>query len=224
MPTILVVEDDAGLGTEVVGTLERAGHTVRWCTDGTSARREDIEAFDLVILDLMLPGTHGFDLLKHWRTTSDVPVIILTARTDTHDKVRGFALGGDDYVTKPFWPEELVARVEARLRRPAIMNASKEIGPISIFEDRREVLVNGELIDTTKVEFEILSLLADRLDKAVTRAQIVDRALDEDRDGGLRTLDVHVSRIRKKLGVAGAHLETVWGIGYRLATNPKSKS
>ncbi len=224
MSNILLVEDDAKLGTEVVGTLERAGHVVRWCTEGSVARRLNISEYDLVILDLMLPGTHGFDLLKHWRTESEIPVIILTARTDTHDKVRGFALGGDDYVTKPFWPEELVARVEARLRRPGIVLAGRSVGPIEIFEDRREVTVDGVQIEVTKVEFDILQFLAERADKAVTRAQIVERALDEDREGGLRTLDVHVSRIRKKLGDAGHHLETVWGIGYRLASQPKTKS
>lgn len=224
MPKILVVEDDANLGNEVVGTLERAGHVVRWCTDGATARREDIESYDLVILDLMLPNVHGFDLLKRWRESSEVPVIILTAKTDTHDKVRGFSLGGDDYVTKPFWPEELIARVEARLRRPAIISSSRDIGPLTLFEDEREVKVNGELIDLTRVEFDILALLISRLDKSVSRAQIVERVLDEDSEGGFRTLDVHVSRIRKKLGDAGVHLETVWGIGYRFASSPKTKA
>lgn len=224
MPKILVVEDDANLGSEVVGTLERAGHVVRWCTDGATARREDIESYDLVILDLMLPNVHGFDLLKRWRESSEVPVIILTAKTDTHDKVRGFSLGGDDYVTKPFWPEELIARVDARLRRPAIISSSREIGPLTLFEDEREVRVNGELIDLTRVEFDILALLISRLDKSVSRAQIVERVLDEESEGGFRTLDVHVSRIRKKLGDAGAHLETVWGIGYRFASSPKTKT
>lgn len=224
MPKILVVEDDASLGNEVVGTLERAGHVVRWCTDGATARREDVESYDLVILDLMLPNVHGFDLLKRWRESSEVPVIILTAKTDTHDKVRGFSLGGDDYVTKPFWPEELIARVEARLRRPAIISSSRDIGPLTLFEDEREVKVNGELIDLTRVEFDILALLISRLDKSVSRAQIVERVLDEDSEGGFRTLDVHVSRIRKKLGDAGVHLETVWGIGYRFASSPKTKA
>ncbi|QED26603.1 response regulator transcription factor [Microvenator marinus] len=224
MPKILVVEDDANLGNEVVGTLERAGHVVRWCTDGATARREDIESYDLVILDLMLPNVHGFDLLKRWRESSEVPVIILTAKTDTHDKVRGFSLGGDDYVTKPFWPEELIARVDARLRRPAIISSSRDIGPLTLFEDEREVKVNGELIDLTRVEFDILALLISRLDKSVSRAQIVERVLDEESEGGFRTLDVHVSRIRKKLGDAGVHLETVWGIGYRFASSPKTKA
>ncbi len=224
MPKILVVEDDANLGNEVVGTLERAGHVVRWCTDGATARREDIESYDLVILDLMLPSVHGFDLLKRWRESSEVPVIILTAKTDTHDKVRGFSLGGDDYVTKPFWPEELIARVDARLRRPAIISSSRDIGPLTLFEDEREVKVNGELIDLTRVEFDILALLISRLDKSVSRAQIVERVLDEESEGGFRTLDVHVSRIRKKLGDAGVHLETVWGIGYRFASSPKTKA
>jgi DNA-binding response OmpR family regulator len=177
----------------------------------------------LVVLDLMLPGAHGFDLLKEWRRESDLPVIILTARSETHDKVRGFELGGDDYLTKPFWPAELVARVQARLRRPNMSGDLMEIGPLAIDVEQREAKLDGVSIELTKVEFDILAMLALRKDKAVSRQQLVERVLDEEKDGGERTLDVHVSRIRKKLGEAARHLETVWGIGYRLATEPKAK-
>ncbi|MEZ4459976.1 MAG: response regulator transcription factor [bacterium] len=220
---VLVVEDDVRLGQEIVETLEQADFQVTWHKDGTAARRVDIGSFQLVVLDLMLPGVHGFDLLKEWRKTSDLPVIILTARSETHDKVRGFALGGDDYLTKPFWPEELVARVQARLRRPTMSTAGLEFGDVLVDVDQREVRVGGQSVDLTKVEFDILAYLATRRDKAVSRRQLVDNTLDEDREGGERTLDVHISRIRKKLGESGKHLETVWGIGYRMATEPKEK-
>lgn len=221
---ILLVEDDVRLGDEVCQTLEDAGFDVTWVRDGNKASSVVVDDFDLVVLDLMLPGKHGFDLLKDWRQTSEVPVIILTARTDTFDKVRGFKLGGDDYMTKPFWPEELTARIQARLRRPTMDREEvKEIGPIEVSLDARSVAVNGADIELTKVEFDIIALLFRRLDKPVSRRQLVDQVLDEEREGGERTLDVHVSRIRKKLGEAAPHLETVWGVGYRLATQPKEK-
>lgn len=217
---ILLVEDDSKLGRDIESSLVDDGFAVTWLEDGASAILQRPDDFDLVILDLMLPGAHGFDVLKKFRETSDVPIIILTARTETHDKVRGFKLGSDDYVTKPFWPEELLARVHARLRRPVLQREGViECGTIEIDGDTREVRVEGQAVEFTKVEFDILSYLANRLEKPVTRRQLVDNALDEEREGTERTLDVHVSRIRKKLGDAAAHVATVWGIGYRLTTD-----
>ncbi|MGM0554869.1 MAG: response regulator transcription factor [Myxococcota bacterium] len=217
-PMILLVEDDEKLGQEVVSTLGEADFDVTWKKSGRDARWVEPDEYALVVLDLMLPGKHGFDLLKDWRETSDVPVIILTARKDTHDKIRGFKLGGDDYLTKPFWPEELVARIEARLRRPTIKrDADRTVGPISVDFDSRHVSVDGEAIELTKVEFDLVAALARRPGMALTRRQLVDRALDAEKAGTERTLDVHVSRIRSKLGDASDYLQTVWGIGYRLA-------
>ena len=214
---ILLVEDDEGLGQEVVEVLEAVGLSVRWMRTGTEAQWADPQDYRLMILDLMLPGRHGFDLLKQFRESSDVPVIVLTARTDTHDKVRGFKLGGDDYMTKPFWPEELVARVQARMRRPVLQRqASLELGPLSIDVEGRRVEVEGQEVELTRVEFDVLAALALRPGAAISRRQLVERALDEEREGGERTLDVHVSRIRKKLGPAAEQLQTVWGIGYKL--------
>lgn len=223
-PHILVVEDDQKLGPSIVYELQQEGYRVTWKKTGSEARYVDVDDFDLVVLDLMLPGRHGFDLLKDFRSTSDVPVIILTARTGTEDKVRGLQLGGDDYLTKPFWPEELVARIEARLRRPTIRRqADRQIGDIEIELESRIVRVAGELVELTRVEFDILATLASRPGMSVTRRQIVDRALDEEREGDERTLDVHISRIRKKLGDAAELLETVWGIGYRLSAPEDEK-
>ncbi len=219
-PHILLVEDDSKLGRDIESSLIDDGFEVTWLEDGSRALIERPDDFDLVILDLMLPGAHGFDVLKRYRETSDVPIIILTARTETHDKVRGFKLGSDDYVTKPFWPEELLARVHARLRRPVLQREGVlECGPIAIDGDTREVEVDRAPIELTRVEFDILSYLAHRLEKPVTRRQLVENTLDEEREGTERTLDVHVSRIRKKLGDASDHLATVWGIGYRLTTD-----
>lgn len=214
---ILVVEDDPRLGAEIRRTLSDEGFVVTWITDGAKALREDPDDYRLVVLDLMLPNKHGFDVLKEFRKTSHVPVIILTARTDTHDKVRGFQLGGDDYLTKPFWPEELVARVHARLRRPTIEeDEGRNLGPLTIDLERRTASVRGAPIELTRVEFDLLATLARRPNVAFTRRQLVEKCLDEEREGNERTLDVHISRVRKKLGDAADLIKTVWGIGYKL--------
>jgi len=218
---ILIVEDDPQLGEQIVEHLERAGFEASWLRDGDEALSADLDGLSLVVLDLMLPGTYGLDVLKRYRQRSDVPVLILSARNETTDKVRGLSLGADDYVTKPFWPEELVARVRARLRRPVLSRGeSMAVGPIRIDLAARVVTVDGAAIDLTRAELEILAALARRTGSAVTRAALVDAALDPDRMGTDRTLDVHVSRLRKKLGAAGSLLQTVWGIGYRLRSAP----
>ncbi|MBZ0119146.1 MAG: response regulator transcription factor, partial [Sandaracinaceae bacterium] len=143
---ILVVEDDAKLGEQIVDTLSREGFEVEWRTDGAVAAREDPSTFALVVLDLMLPGAYGLDVLKRFRGTSDVPVLILTARDHPADKVRGLSLGADDYVTKPFWPEELVARVRARLRRPTLARSDVlEVGVLRIDRAGRSVHVAGAI-------------------------------------------------------------------------------
>lgn len=222
---ILFVEDDHRLAEGVCETLQAAGYRVTWLDDGAKARDVVVDDFDLVVVDLMLPGVHGFDLLAHWREHSDLPVIILTARTDNHDKIRGLELGGDDYVTKPFWPEELLARIKARLRRPVLeRDRSVSLGPLRIALDARRPEVDGREVELTRVEFDLLAMLAARLDQAISRARLVEKVLDADREGTQRTLDVHVSRIRKKLGAAAMHLETVWGVGYKLASKPKAQA
>jgi len=211
---VLVVEDDAELGAQIVRHLEGAGLVVRWVRDGKEARDVDLAPFALVVLDLMLPGMYGLDVLKHFRKTSDVPVLMLTARNETSDKVRALALGADDYVTKPFWPEELVARVQARLRRPVMTRGDVvACGSLRIDLAAHTVRVGDTSLELTPVELSLLVALARRPGSAMTRASLVEAALDL---GNERTLDVHVSRLRKKLGDAGPRIATVWGIGYRL--------
>lgn len=216
---VLLVEDDESLGTQVVAGLRSAGYDVEWVTRGDDAMTADFASFSLVILDLMLPGAHGFDVLKALRTDHHhVPVLVLSARHDAADKVRGLELGADDYLTKPFWPEELLARVRARLRRPALAESGHtvEIGSLLIEVDGRVVSVDGSRVDLTRVEFDLVAALARRPGTAVSRRWLAEHVLDPTRDGGERTLDVHISRVRKKLGTAGRLLATVWGIGYRL--------
>jgi DNA-binding response OmpR family regulator len=216
---ILLVEDDTTLGSQVRQSLVAAGYEVTWITRGDDAMMAPLEGLSLIVLDLMLPGGHGLDVLKHVRGSKEqVPVLILSARTETADKVRALELGADDYLTKPFWPEELIARVKARLRRPSLApsTGALTIGPLDLNADGRVAMVDGQSIDLTRVEFDLLHALAKRPGAAISRTWLVDHVLDAERDGAERTLDVHVSRLRKKLGRAGAMVTTVWGVGYRL--------
>ena len=214
---ILLVEDDVALGEQVVQTLSQAGFDPHWVQDGDAARGLSPDDYRVIVLDLMLPGTYGMDLLKRYRAKSEVPVLILSARDDTADKIRGLELGADDYVTKPFFPEELIARIQACLRRPNLVGTERVVvGAIRIDFERREATASGGDLSLTPVEFEILSLLARRRGSAVTRDALVEAALDPAQDSSRRTLDVHISRLRSKLGEDAARLETVWGIGYRL--------
>ena len=207
---------------QIVERLQDAGYEPTWWKEGRALARETLPDVDLVVLDLMLPGAYGMDLLKQLREHSVVPVLVLSARNDTADKVRALKLGADDYLTKPFWPEELLERVRARLRRPTMARERVvTVGPLRLDLEGREVSLNGVAVDLTPVEFAILAALAERPGSALTRRSLVERALDPDRDGNERTLDVHVSRLRKKLG-AGNLVETVWGIGYRLHARPEA--
>ncbi|MCY3002975.1 MAG: response regulator transcription factor [Planctomycetota bacterium] len=214
---ILVVEDDPKLGLQITQHLKEAGFEPHWLERGDAALAVEPRDYALVILDLMLPGAFGLDVLKHLRRHSDLPVLVLSAKNDTAVKVRALELGADDYVTKPFWPEELLARVTARLRRPALArNGTISFGGLELDVDGRTLKVDGAPIELTRVEFEMLLALARRPGQALSRAWLAENVLDPERDGTERTLDVHVSRLRKKLGTRGALVATVWGVGYRL--------
>ena len=216
---ILLVEDDAKLGRQVADRLDASGFSTTWVRDGATALFEKPAEYALIVLDLMLPGVYGLDVLKSVRTASDVPVLVLSARQDANDRVKALELGADDYVTKPFWPEELVARIHARLRRPVLRREGLvRVGALAIDLESRRLAVGGDDVAVTKVEFDLLAALARRAGAAIPRAWLVDHVLDPERDGTERTLDVHVSRLRKKLGAEAARLETVWGVGYRLST------
>jgi two-component system response regulator MtrA len=218
---ILLVEDDAALGRQVLDSLSQAGFEPHWVQDGDDARALRPDDYRLIVLDLMLPGTYGMDLLKRYRAKSEVPVLILSARDDTADKIRALELGADDYVTKPFFPEELLARIQACLRRPNLSSTERlVVGAIVIDFERREVTASSGPLSLTPVELEILATLARRKGGAVTRDALVEAALDPAQDSSRRTLDVHISRLRNKLGRDAAQLQTVWGIGYRLSEAP----
>jgi DNA-binding response OmpR family regulator len=216
MGNVLLIEDDEALGRQVVKQLEDAGFVTIWWRRGRFLNASDCRDLALVILDLMLPGVPGLDILKQLREDSEVPVLVLSARQDSRDKVRALQLGADDYVTKPFWPEELIERVRARLRRFVTDRSSQvTLGGLLIDGARREVSVNGDVLELTRVELDLLLALANRVGQPVSRRWLLDNVLDPEREATERTLDVHFSRLRKKLGDSTA-IETVWGIGYRL--------
>jgi DNA-binding response OmpR family regulator len=216
MGVVLLIEDDEALGRQVVDQLEAAGFSAIWWRRGRIIDASDYRDIALVILDLMLPGVAGLDILKQLRKDSEVPVLVLSARQDSNDKVLALKLGADDYVTKPFWPEELIERVRARLRR-FVMDTSSQLksGGLLIDGAKREVTVDGERLELTRVELDLLLALAHRVGEPVSRRWLLANVLDPEKEATERTLDVHVSRLRKKLGDTTV-IETVWGIGYRL--------
>jgi two-component system, OmpR family, response regulator RegX3 len=223
MTRILLVEDEAGIAEPLAYQLGRAGFDTKWVTDGRVA----LESFasrgaDLVILDLMLPGMAGEDVCKAIRRTSDVPIIMLTARDTEIDRVVGLELGADDYVTKPSSTRELIARVKAVLRRAEPRSESDapvlEGGGIRMDPDRYEVTVRGKPVHLPLKEFEVLEVLMQNIGRVVTRDTLIDRVWGSDYFGDMRTLDVHIKRLRAKLEAepsAPKHIVTVRGIGYR---------
>lgn len=224
--TILVVDDDEHIRELVSLYLEKEGFTVASAVDGASAVAaiaQDTPA--LVVLDLMLPGMSGYDVCKQVRAGSNVPIIMLTARDEDVDKIVGLELGADDYLTKPFNPRELVARVKALLRRAngeAVAAATHVIrsGALSIDKQRREVKVGDrELILRTK-EFDLLAMLAENAGIVLTREQLLDRVWGYNFYGETRTVDVHVQHVRAKLADTGLNIVTVRGVGYKLADAP----
>jgi two-component system, OmpR family, response regulator MtrA len=221
---ILLVEDDLKLGQQVLDHLQGAGFVPTWVRDGEEALYMDASPFALLILDLMLPGTYGLDVLRHVRESSEVPVLILSAQNDTHVKVRALQLGADDYMTKPFWPEELIARVQARMRRPTTSGQDDMIvvGPMRLDPQGRRLELGGDVIELTRVEFDLLAYLVGRKGAAVQRGDLALAVLDAEREGTDRTLDVHISRLRKKLGDCGKWVATVWGVGYRFEPGGES--
>jgi len=219
---ILLVEDEKKLRDMVTTHLQQEGFIVAPAADGLEALRvwQDIKP-DLLVLDLMLPQLSGWEVLKKIRQKDNTPVIVLTARADEVDKLLGLELGADDYMTKPFSPRELSARIKAVLRRsrPVAQNLQTNFHNLRIDVEKMEVFVGEMLLQLTSTEFKILLLLADRPGQVFSRLQILERVFGDMYESYERTIDTHISNLRHKIeatGLSEVSIKTIYGVGYKL--------
>jgi two-component system phosphate regulon response regulator PhoB len=229
---ILVVEDERDIAALVAFHLMKDGYRVRTAEGGVEALEAvSTERPDLILLDLMLPGFSGYEVLSELRRRTElieIPVIVLTARRDEADRVKGLELGADDYITKPFSPRELVLRVGAVLRRaqaPPIAGATRTLrgGGITVDLSAMSVAVAGRAVDLTPTEYRLLTTLLERRGRVQSRQQLLELAWDIHARIETRTVDMHVQRLRSKLGGAGDWIETVRGFGYRFRARESSE-
>lgn len=226
MSRILIVEDEQAIADLEKDYLELEGHEVQVETDGTvGLRKAKAEEYDLYILDLMLPGTDGFEICRQIRETQNVPVIIVSAKKEDIDKIKGLGLGADDYMTKPFSPSELVARVKAHLSRynvltsiGTVQNDILEINGIKIDKTARRVFVDEEEKQLTTKEFDLLTFLASNPNHVYSKDELFREIWDMESIGDIATVTVHIKKIREKIEKDTSnpkYIETIWGVGYR---------
>jgi two-component system alkaline phosphatase synthesis response regulator PhoP len=223
--TILIVDDEPNIIELGRLYLENEGYRIEASADGLEA----LDKFNrlqpaLIVLDLMLPELDGWEVCKKIRATSNVPIIMLTARTDDIDKIVGLELGADDYMTKPYNPRELVARVKAVLRRgtppPSQQKITLQVGPLHVDPARREARLDGTLLDLRTKEFDLLQSFVEHRGMALSREKLLELAWGFEFYGETRTVDVHVAHLRDKLKADDrVNIETVWGVGYKLAVD-----
>lgn len=216
--TILVVDDEQRMRKLVCDFLVKYDFTVLEAANGEEAVDVFLANKDivLVILDVMMPKMDGWQTCREIRQYSKVPIIMLTARGDERDELRGFELGVDEYIAKPFSPKILVARVQALLRRVnAATEETLEYGGIVLNRTAHEVLIDGEKIDLSFKEFELLSYFMENKDIALSREKILNHVWDYDYFGDARTIDTHVKKLRNKMGKYGSYIKTIWGMGYK---------
>jgi two-component system, OmpR family, alkaline phosphatase synthesis response regulator PhoP len=222
VPTILVVEDESSIASFVSLYLKNAGYAVKTAATGSDALTQvAIQEPALIVLDLMLPDIDGIEVCKRVRQHSDVPILMLTARDEDVDKIIGLEVGADDYLTKPFNPRELVARIRSILRRatPERRDRESEVivhGDLTVDAGRREARVGDEEIQLAPKEFDLLWELLDHRGLVLTRDQLLERVWGYTFAGDTRTVDVHVRQVRRKLGDASP-IVTVWGVGYKVS-------
>ena len=223
---ILIVEDEEAIADLEKDYLELSGFDVEIENDGTSGLERALsEEFDMYILDLMLPGTDGFEICKKIREKKNTPILMVSAKKDDIDKIRGLGLGADDYITKPFSPSELVARVKAHLARYERLIGSNvqkndiiEIRGIRIDKTARRVWVNDEEKQFTTKEFDLLTFLAENPNHVFTKDELFSKIWDMESIGDIATVTVHIKKIREKIEFNTAkpqYIETIWGVGYR---------
>ena len=222
---ILIVDDEPSIQELIRFNLEQSGFDTAVASDGFAAL-EMFESYkpDLIVLDLMLPGKDGYDVCKEIRRTSNVPIIMLTAKETELERVLGLELGADDYMTKPFSPLELVARIKAVLRRASGQEAQDEneykVGNIHLQVDTREVKVNDQLVELTRKEFDLLHIFMQNVGKVMTREVLLQKVWGYEYEGETRTVDVHIRHLRRKLGPEGeSRIETIHGVGNKLRGN-----
>ena len=222
---VLIVDDEVSIQELIRFNLEQAGFDTEVAGDGLEAI-EMFESYkpDMIVLDLMLPGKDGYDVCKEIRRTSNVPIIMLTAKETELERVLGLELGADDYMTKPFSPLELVARIKAVLRRASGQENQDEneykVGSIFLQVDTREVKVNDESVDLTRKEFDLLHIFMQNMGKVLTREVLLQKVWGYEYEGETRTVDVHIRHLRRKLGPEGeTRIETIHGVGYKLRGN-----
>lgn len=222
---ILVVDDEVPIQELIRFNLEQSGFEVEIASDGNEAL-EKFEANkpDLIVLDVMLPGKDGYDVCKAIRKTSNTPIIMLTAKETELERVLGLELGADDYITKPFSPLELVARIKAVLRRSSGQEEDTidefSVGSIFMKVGTREVLVKGRPVDLTRKEFDLLHIFMQNVGKVLTREFLLQKVWGYEYEGETRTVDVHIRHLRRKLGPEGEErIETIHGVGYKLRGN-----
>ena len=215
--TILLVEDEPSVGELVRGYLQKNGYRVIWVRSGEEALVElDRHQVRMVVLDIGLPGMDGFDVCRTMRQRSEVPILMLTARDEEPDRVIGLEVGADDYLTKPFSPRELVARMKAIFRRtePQDRRDRFSLGDVLLDRDSHDVTVDGQPVELTAKEFELLAFFMANAGVVVSRDLLLDRVWGQEYPGGTRTVDVHVAQLRRKLGRPDL-IRTFRGAGYK---------
>ncbi|EEK79903.1 Two-component response regulator [Bacillus cereus R309803] len=215
---MLVVDDESDMRQLVGMYLDNFGYEWGEAENGKEALTKlESDHYDFVVLDIMMPEMDGLSVCKEIRKTSDVPIIFLTAKGEEWNRVNGLRMGADDYIVKPFSPGELIARMEAVLRRYTKQEQQEEIqfGPILINEKSRRIEANGEPISLTVKEFDLLYFLCQHTGQVFSREQLLEKVWGYDYAGSTRTVDTHVKTMRLKLGESGNYIQTVWGVGYK---------